>query len=451
MASTKFLDEDLRTDVDESTVSAIVGGSLETNLVTATTEVNTSLQQQKLHQQQEQNEQRQEFQQNFVNINNNLLNSNQDNNSSSAILVTNGGPILLTSSTTQNKNQQQQQHTFSVNSESNNVLQNNNNNNHNINNNSNNNNNNSSNTSSSNSNNIINSNSNNNNNNNNTASNKSEIAPGLASFEASKSNDISSNDSENTHSTSSSSLATPSSATWNASSIASEHIVSNISSSSSGRDVPNLYTASQQDSSKSHSNPNEFYNVADIQAHSRPISSQEQQTGSVDSQRSIQSPVVTNTTVSSTPSVSDLVRQQPPIGDTGPAVPISQHINTSQQHQQHLHHQQHQLQQHQLRQAQQIISQPNLPQSTMSKNNEPVKLVYPSSVGSSQPAVLMNNRVTFTSQSLPNGTINLATLSSQQQQNIMHTSTSMTAGTGTNTVTGQQQQTIVIKNQVRLK
>lgn len=72
-------------------------------------------------------------------------------------------------------------------------------------------------------------------------------------------------------------------------------------------------------------------------------------------------------------------------------------------------------------------------QPAMSKNNEPVKLVYPSKI--------------------PNGTINLATISSQQQQpNIMHTSTSMAANSGTNTVqsvTGQQPQTIVIKNQVR--
>lgn len=72
-------------------------------------------------------------------------------------------------------------------------------------------------------------------------------------------------------------------------------------------------------------------------------------------------------------------------------------------------------------------------QPAMSKNNEPVKLVYPSKI--------------------PNGTINLATIPSQQQQpNIMHTSTSMAANPGTNTVqsvTGQQPQTIVIKNQVR--
>lgn len=69
-------------------------------------------------------------------------------------------------------------------------------------------------------------------------------------------------------------------------------------------------------------------------------------------------------------------------------------------------------------------------QPAMSKNNEPVKLVYPSKI--------------------PNGTINLATIPSQQQQpNIIHTSTSMAANSGTNTVTGQQPQTILIKNQVR--
>lgn len=67
----------------------------------------------------------------------------------------------------------------------------------------------------------------------------------------------------------------------------------------------------------------------------------------------------------------------------------------------------------------------------MSKNNEPVKLVYPSKI--------------------QNGTINLATIpsQSQQQSNIMHTSTSMATNAGSNTITGQQQpQTIVIKNQV---
>lgn len=66
----------------------------------------------------------------------------------------------------------------------------------------------------------------------------------------------------------------------------------------------------------------------------------------------------------------------------------------------------------------------------MSKNNEPVKLVYPSKI--------------------PNGTINLATIpsQSQQQSNIMHTSTSMATNAGSNTITGQQPQTIVIKNQV---
>lgn len=86
------------------------------------------------------------------------------------------------------------------------------------------------------------------------------------------------------------------------------------------------------------------------------------------------------------------------------------------------------------RQTQQISTTAPLLLSTyhpaMSKNNEPVKLVYPSKI--------------------PNGTINLATISSQSQQqsNIMHTSTSMATNAGSNTLTGQQPQTIVIKNPV---
>lgn len=105
--------------------------------------------------------------------------------------------------------------------------------------------------------------------------------------------------------------------------------------------------------------------------------------------------------------------------------------------------------------------------ANMSKNNEPVKLAFPSSVGTTQSSVLnVNNRVAFTTQSLPNGTINIATISSQQQQqgqqsaqllqavqpNIMQTTTSIaTSQSNTPGVTNisQQPQTIVIKNQVR--
>lgn len=84
MASTKFLEEDLRTDVDEFTDSAIVGGSTDTNIVTATSDAKSP--------QKPPQEQLSDFQQHLLNDNNNLLNSNQDNNnsSSSAILVSNG-------------------------------------------------------------------------------------------------------------------------------------------------------------------------------------------------------------------------------------------------------------------------------------------------------------------------------------------------------------------------
>lgn len=118
--------------------------------------------------------------------------------------------------------------------------------------------------------------------------------------------------------------------------------------------------------------------------------------------------------------------QQPIESTAEVGVSQNQHItqNSSQQP----------LLQQPVRPAQQIVTQASVQvQPAMSKNNEPVKLVYPSKI--------------------PNGTINLATIPSQQQQpNIMHTSTSMAANSGTNTVqpvTGQQQQTIVIKNQVR--
>lgn len=101
--------------------------------------------------------------------------------------------------------------------------------------------------------------------------------------------------------------------------------------------------------------------------------------------------------------------------------------------------------------------------SNMPKSNEPVKLVYPNA--GNQSAVLnMNNRVTFTSQSMPNGTISLSpltfTTSSQSNpsgQTIMHT-TNTTGGVKVTALQGQQsqqnqqqqQQTLVIKNQVSM-
>lgn len=113
-------------------------------------------------------------------------------------------------------------------------------------------------------------------------------------------------------------------------------------------------------------------------------------------------------------------------------------------------------QQYQTSHQQQTQLQPNQSSSTiMSKNNEPVKLVYPSQTGVSQPAVInMNNRVTFTSQSLPNGTINLSTLTTQQPQGIIQTSAGMTSvggnvsGLKTTVAPQQQQPTLVIQKQV---
>lgn len=83
MASTKFSEEDPRTDVDEFTVSAIVGGSTDTNIVTAPSDA-------KPQQKPPQEQQLSNFQQHLLIDNNNLLNSNQDNNTSSAIVVSNG-------------------------------------------------------------------------------------------------------------------------------------------------------------------------------------------------------------------------------------------------------------------------------------------------------------------------------------------------------------------------
>ena len=95
-------------------------------------------------------------------------------------------------------------------------------------------------------------------------------------------------------------------------------------------------------------------------------------------------------------------------------------------------------------QSHQIFSTAN--HSNMPKSHEPVKLVYPAT--GTQSAVLnMNNRVTFTSQTLPNGTISLSPLTSQSQPTIMQTSTVNAAGLRT---TAQQQQTLVIKNQVSM-
>lgn len=134
-------------------------------------------------------------------------------------------------------------------------------------------------------------------------------------------------------------------------------------------------------------------------------------------------------------------------------------------HQQQQHHHQQQHQQHQQHQQQvhryttiatgptaapsPVYSHPTTivhqvpqrapPPPNMSKNNEPVKIVYPSSVGS-QPAIInMNNRVTITSQPMQNG------ISLQQQQgNIITTNATM----GGQTTMSQPQPQIVIKNQV---
>lgn len=82
MASTKFSEEDLRTDVDEFTVSAIVGGSADTNIVTAPSDAKP--------QYKPPQDQLSDFQQHLLNDNNNLLDSNQEINTSSAIVVSNG-------------------------------------------------------------------------------------------------------------------------------------------------------------------------------------------------------------------------------------------------------------------------------------------------------------------------------------------------------------------------
>lgn len=94
----------------------------------------------------------------------------------------------------------------------------------------------------------------------------------------------------------------------------------------------------------------------------------------------------------------------------------------------------------------------------MSKNNEPVKLVYPNqqhqtSGGQQQGQVLnMNSRLTFTNQSLPNGTINIGQPQQQHQQIIQQqTSSGMAVVSGAPVLktTNQQQPHLVIQKQVR--
>lgn len=94
--------------------------------------------------------------------------------------------------------------------------------------------------------------------------------------------------------------------------------------------------------------------------------------------------------------------------------------------------------------------------SNMPKNsNEPVKVVYPTGGGHGQtsaPTVLnMNNRVTFTGQTLPNGTISLSPITTQAT--IMQT-TANAKGPQTSqnqqSQPSQSQSTIVIKNQVSM-
>lgn len=99
--------------------------------------------------------------------------------------------------------------------------------------------------------------------------------------------------------------------------------------------------------------------------------------------------------------------------------------------------------------------------NTIMPKNEPVKVVYPSSgtQQSTSAAVLsMNNRVTFTSAPLQNGTITLSQLTSQHQQNqqIQQQSQQNNSGglmqanikiTGTNVQQGgQPHQQLIIKN-----
>ncbi|XP_055324866.1 transcription initiation factor TFIID subunit 4 isoform X2 [Sitodiplosis mosellana] len=306
MASTKFLEEDLRTDVDEFTVSAIVGGSTDTNIVTAPSD------DAKPPQKPPQQEQLSDFQQHLLNDNNNLLNSssssssNQDNNSS-AILVSNG-------------------HQSSAISDPNNAL---------------------------------NENEKKSNDNINIIYNASDSEPSSVLANFAPTNAI-------------------------ATTVPPEKVVTNINNNSDDKCA------------------NQSLQQSEKQQHQHQHQQQQQTT-------------------------TNYFAHQPSSESTA-EVGVShqnQHITQNQSHQP--------LLQQPLRQAQQIVTQQQQQQSVqvqpaMSKNNEPVKLVYPSKI--------------------PNGTINLATIPSQQQQpNIMHTSTSMAANSGTNTVTGQQPQTIVIKNQ----
>ncbi|XP_055688279.1 transcription initiation factor TFIID subunit 4-like [Lutzomyia longipalpis] len=98
--------------------------------------------------------------------------------------------------------------------------------------------------------------------------------------------------------------------------------------------------------------------------------------------------------------------------------------------------------------------------SNMPKNsNEPVKVVYPTSatvVGglggqtSGAPTVLnMNNRVTFTGQTLPNGTISLSPITTTQATIMQATANAKAPQTTQNQsqASQSQQSTIVIKNQ----
>lgn len=88
--------------------------------------------------------------------------------------------------------------------------------------------------------------------------------------------------------------------------------------------------------------------------------------------------------------------------------------------------------------------------SNMPKSNEPIKLVYPtvSSGGGQQTTAIlnMNNRLSFTSQSLPNGSISLSPLTQSQPAATMMS----TVGGTTVRTTPQPQQTLVIKNQVSM-
>lgn len=123
-------------------------------------------------------------------------------------------------------------------------------------------------------------------------------------------------------------------------------------------------------------------------------------------------------------------------------------MSGGQQQQQQQHHQNHNQQQHRIINNTSNHITNKIVTSNMPKN-EPVKLVYPAGVNQQGSILNMNNRVTLTSTSLPNGTISLSQLT-QPQSTLMQT----TAGGGGTTIKSvqshqyqNQQPTLIIKNQ----